>query len=283
MQDMGKLYVVATPIGNLEDITLRALSVLKSVSLIAAEDTRHSKKLLHHYNIHTPLLSLHAHNEKKQSLSLLDSLRNNKNVAYITDAGTPLISDPGAYLVDLVRQAGFVVTPIPGPCAAIAALSVAGLAKPQFYFEGFLPSNHLVRQRKLSQLKRVTATVVFYESTHRILETLHDILAIFGNCEAILARELTKQFETLLSGTVERLLEILTTSPEQRLGELVVIIPYRQDSQEVLAKEKVVETLKLLLDELSVKQAVRMGSKLLGISKNELYTIAITLKKGLEK
>ncbi len=278
MSHLAKLYVVATPIGNLEDITVRALSVLKTVDLIAAEDTRQSKKLLMHYGIEKPLFALHAHNEEKAGLRLLEALKKNQNVAYITDAGTPLISDPGAKLVQLVRAEGFDIIPIPGPCAAITALSVAGFVHPQFYFEGFLPHKQTTRMKKLNQLKSMSATLIFYESTHRITETLQDMVTIFGNIEAVVGRELTKKFETILSGSLETLLDTILLNNEQRLGEFVILLsPNPQPSDKM--SSKAVTVLTLLLAQLPLKGAVNIASQVLEMKKNDLYALAIELSK----
>lgn len=272
-----QLYVIATPIGNLEDITLRAITVLKSVNLIAAEDTRHSRKILTHYSINTPLYSLHAHNERTHSNRIIEHLNNQEDVAYITDAGTPLISDPGAYLVKSVRAAGFNVVPIPGPCAAIAALSVSGFVEPQFYFEGFLPHKSSTRKQRLVELQTVSSTLIFYESPHRIVAMLSDMLTVLGNREVVIARELTKRFETILTGRLTELLQTLKTEDVQRLGEFVVLVAGKT---EILQEsfEKVSVVLALLLEELPLKKAVVLASKLLEIGKNELYEMALKLK-----
>lgn len=274
--EKGKLYVVATPIGNIEDITLRAITVLKEVQLIAAEDTRRSKILLQHYGIATPLLSIHAHNEQTQSKKILELLTNNQAIAYITDAGTPLISDPGAFLVKTARENGFPVIPIPGPCAAITALSVSGFPSPQFYFEGFLPNKSSTRIERLRKLKELPCTLVFYEAPHRIMGTLEDILKVMNNREGIIARELTKKFETIYTGKLQDIILQLESSPEQRLGEFVILLA--GNYQEIpMEKEKIESVMEILLKELSVKQSVVIASKLLGIKKNTLYDIALAL------
>ena len=278
MQDVATLYIVATPIGNLEDITLRGITVLKNVSLIAAEDTRQSKKLLRHYGISTPLFSLHAHNERDQSSKIIEKLKNNESVAYITDAGTPLISDPGAYLVKTIRDHGFAVVPIPGPCAAIAALSVSGFTHPQFYFEGFLPSKPSARRQRLQDLKYLSPTLVFYESPHRIMATLNDMLEVFGNREVVIARELTKKFETIRSGFLIDVMQILNDSSEQRLGEFVVLLSGNKEENKIEVEE-IESVLVILLKELPLKKAVAVASKLLPIAKNEVYALALELKK----
>lgn len=276
MQDRGKLYVVATPIGNLEDITIRALTILKEVTLIAAEDTRQTKKLLNHYQISTPLTALHAFNEKNQSGSLLMKLCEGQSVAYVSDAGTPLISDPGAYLVKLAHDQGFQVVPIPGPCAAITALSASGFTGP-FFFEGFLPSKSAARKQRLTALIPLESTLVFYEAPHRILDFMADILFIMGNREAVIARELTKKFETIQSGTLEQLSYFLHNDTNQQRGEFVVIVAGALQA-ELTPLAAVEEILSLLLEELSVKQAVKIASKIVvNRGKNELYSIALRL------
>jgi 16S rRNA (cytidine1402-2'-O)-methyltransferase len=274
----GALYIVATPIGNLEDITIRAITVLKEVQLIAAEDTRQSRKLLQHYGIKTPLYSLHAHNEKMHSTHIIAQLKENRSVAYITDAGTPLISDPGATLVRLVREQGLLVQPIPGPSAAIAALSIAGFSTAHFYFEGFLPNRATPRKNRLRMLAPLTCTLVFYESCHRITAMLRDSLAVMGNRDMVLAREMTKKYETILAGKIQDVSEALEQFPEQRLGEFVVMLAGNEQAVAVDEARKVT-TLAILLAELPLKRAVSAASKLLGISKNELYALALKLSQ----
>jgi 16S rRNA (cytidine1402-2'-O)-methyltransferase len=280
MINVATLYVVATPIGNLGDITLRAVEVLKEVQLIAAEDTRQSKKLLTHYGISTPLMALHAHNERERAVNVLDVLNAGQSVAYITDAGTPLISDPGAQLVQIVRENGFAIVPIPGPCAAIAALSVAGLKDPNFYFEGFLPNKSSARKQRLSELKAFHCALIFYESPHRILKSLADMLEVLGNRRAVVARELTKKFETVLEDSVQNLLDLITSDSKQQLGEFVVIVS-GQARPENIQDEKIEQTLQVLLQELPLKKAVAVAAQLLNVGRNELYQQAITLKNSI--
>lgn len=281
MLELGQLYVVATPIGNLEDITLRALTVLKEVAVIAAEDTRQSKRLLQHYGINTPIFSLHAHNERTHSAKVIAHLRNNEPVAYITDAGTPLISDPGAYLVREVRAEGFKVIPVPGPCAAITALSASGFSYPHFYFEGFLPSKPSARQKRLAEISLFNCTLVFYESPHRILEMLEDLLDILGNCDCVIARELTKRYETIHSGKLEELLFRIKNDAEQRLGEFVVLVDNTERDKK-FPIEKIKTVLTALLEDLPLKKAVSLASTLLDVGKNELYELALSLKKNTD-
>ncbi len=277
MQNGGKLYIVATPIGNLGDITFRAITVLNEVQWIAAEDTRHSKKLLAHYGIHTALLSVHAHNERAQISKILNWLSNHQSVAYITDAGTPLISDPGAYLVQTVREQGYEIVPIPGPCAAITALSASGFTDPHFFFEGFLPNRLSERKQRLQQLKDLPCTIIFYESPHRIMAALSDMLDIFGARHAVIARELTKKYETIKSGPLNELYKMLNADTKQQLGEFVLLVSGKT-KEEKLPQEKIEALMSILLKELSLKKAVLLGSDLLGVSKNELYTFALQLK-----
>jgi len=225
------LYVVATPIGNLDDISLRACQVLKSVAAICAEDTRHSGQLLAHLGIRTPLIALHQHNETALSVSLLTRLQVGDDLALISDAGTPLISDPGFRLVRAARAAGFKVSPVPGACAAIAALSVAGLPSDRFIFEGFLPAKPAARRAYLQRLTAETGTLVFYESPHRIMESLADMMAIFGEQRpAVLARELSKQFETVLDGSLHDVYNRVQADANQRKGEFVVLIQGATDN-----------------------------------------------------
>lgn len=277
MQSFGKLYVVATPIGNLGDITVRAISVLKAVKCIAAEDTRESKKLLQHYGISTPLISVHAHNEAGQVERIINLLKSDQDIAYITDAGTPLISDPGALLVTVVRQAGLTVVPIPGPSAAIAALSVSGFQSPHFYFEGFLPNRSSHRQQRLASLKHYPATLIFYESPHRVLATMQDLLLVLGNRYGVIARELTKKFETIISGNLTDLQAVLIANEKQRLGEFVLLVAGNTESQAVDMNE-INEIVSLLLQHLPIKTAVAIASKVTKLPKNELYDLALTIK-----
>lgn len=277
MVDRPTLYVVATPIGNLEDITIRAVKILQQVKFIAAEDTRQSKKLLNHYSISTPVYSLHAHNEKVQSTKILEFLSQQESMAYITDAGTPLISDPGAYLVQIARQEGFAIVPIPGPCAAIAALSVSGFAEPQFYFEGFLPHKSTARKQRLIQLKALVCTLIFYESPHRIIAMLEDLRATLGDRKILIARELTKRFETILFGELDELLLKLKANSEATLGEFVVLVTGNSQKESV-SDDKINAILAVLLEELPLKKAVKVASEVIEVSKNELYKMAIALK-----
>lgn len=220
--ETGKLYVVGTPIGNLEDITFRALRILKEVSVIAAEDTRHSKKLLTHYGIHTPLTSYHDHNKEEKSEILLQRLKEGKPIALLCDAGTPTICDPGFYIIRKVIQSGIPVIPIPGPTALITALSVSALPPDRFIFEGFPPRKHGARQRWLESLQIEKRTIIFYESIHRIIPCLHDAKDILGDRNIVLSREITKTYETFLRGKIS---EVLLQLGEKTIrGEITVVM-----------------------------------------------------------
>ncbi|OPX56120.1 16S rRNA (cytidine1402-2'-O)-methyltransferase [Oceanospirillum multiglobuliferum] len=274
------LYVVATPIGNLADISERALTVLRSVDLIAAEDTRHTRQLLMYFTINKPLFSVHDHNEHQRVEKVLADLASGLSIALVSDAGTPLISDPGFVLVQAVRQAGFKVVPVPGPCAMVAALSAAGLATNRFCFEGFLPAKSSGRKKQLQTLLNEPRTMVFYESPHRIVECLNDLQAVFGPDRLLtLARELTKTFETILSGSIEQIITWVQADPNQQRGEFVLVLagaPEQEESESLqIAAEQV---LKLLLEELPVKQAAALTAKITGQKKNALYQQALALQ-----
>jgi 16S rRNA (cytidine1402-2'-O)-methyltransferase len=276
---IGTLYIVATPIGNRDDITLRALAILKSVDLILAEDTRHSIQLLTALGIKNNLSSLHAHNESDKSENIIEKLLAGKSVALISDAGTPLISDPGYPLVTLARTHQIPVVPIPGACALITALSAAGAPCDSFIFLGFLPAKQAARQNKLISLIAEPHTLIFYESTHRIIDCLSDIGATYGqDCELILAKELTKTFERFISGTVVDVMNWLLSEAAHTKGEFVLIIPPRPSLAEKDSNE---ELLTILLKELPLKQAVTIACKLTKANKNELYETALKLKNDL--
>lgn len=271
----GTLFIVATPIGNRDDITLRALQVLKSVDLILAEDTRHSLQLLTALGIKNNISSLHAHNEGDKSKHIIEQLLTGQSVALISDAGTPLISDPGYPLVKLARQHQISVTPIPGASALIAALSAAGVPCDSFIFVGFLPAKQVARKNKLEALREEPHTVVFYESTHRIVECLEDINTVYGeSCEIVLAKELTKSFERFEAGAVQSVQQWLLADPGHVKGEFVVIIPPRT----LVEAESHQELLSILLQELPLKQAVSLAAKITKANKNELYDTALKLK-----
>jgi len=271
------IYIVATPIGNLADISNRAISILQAVDQIAAEDTRHSAQLLAHLGIKKPLIALHDHNERSISDSLLKQVQEGLAIAIISDAGTPLISDPGYYLVHTAHALGVTVIPIPGPSALICALSASGLATDRFSFEGFLPAKTQARQQKLQDLAKELRTMVFYEAPHRVLEALSDMQEIFGvDRRACMARELTKKFETIFAGTLAQLLEFVNSDSNQQRGEFVLMVAGAQESTDKFSlNPEAQKILTILLTELSVKQAVSLAAKITGIQKKILYSAAI--------
>eukprot|EP00903_Cladosiphon_okamuranus_P007503 g7278.t1 len=277
----GTLYVVATPIGNLDDLAPRAARTLASVDVVAAEDTRHSGRLLSHLGIQKRMVALHDHNEKDRAAGILTELQAGRDVALISDAGTPLISDPGYVLVREARAAGHRVSPIPGPCALVAALSVAGLPTDRFLYVGFLPAKRSGRRASLDVLSSEVATLVFYESPHRILESVRDIADVLGpDREMVLGREITKTFETFYSGSVADVLAELERDPHGNRGEFVVMVrgAAAQAGSEEAATMDVDRVLRVLLAELPVKRVARMASELTGLSKNDLYQRALALK-----
>ena len=277
------LYVVATPIGNLDDISRRALETLAAVDLIAAEDTRHSGRLLAHYGITTRLWAVHEHNETRQIPRLLARLAAGEQVALISDAGTPLISDPGYPLVRAARAAGYRVVPIPGPNAALCALSAAGLPSDRFLFLGFPPRTRARRLEWLAGLAEEPGTLIFHESGHRLPDTLQDLGEILGATRrALLARELTKRFETFLEATLEHLAAILEAQPEQRKGEMVLLVEGDRGAPGAAAEEaRAWRTLCILARELPLSQAAALAAEITGIPKNRLYKRA--LDEGLDR
>ncbi|QKZ06680.1 16S rRNA (cytidine(1402)-2'-O)-methyltransferase [Pseudomonas eucalypticola] len=278
----GTLYVVATPIGNLDDMSARALKILGDVALIAAEDTRHSVRLLQHFGINTPLAACHEHNERDEGGRFLDKLRAGESVALISDAGTPLISDPGYHLVRQVRAAGIQVVPVPGPCALIAALSAAGLPSDRFIFEGFLPAKTVGRRSRLEQVREEPRTLIFYEAPHRILECLQDMELVFGpDRPALLARELTKTFETLKGLPLSELRAFVEADSNQQRGECVVLVAgwTAPESDEAVSAE-VMRVLDLLLKEMPLKRAAALAAEITGARKNVLYQVALERQKS---
>lgn len=271
----GILYVVATPIGNLGDLSPRACQILSSVDRIAVEDTRHSGSLLKHFSIKKPMVSLHEHNERGQFGKLIDKLHSGESIALISDAGTPLISDPGFHLIRAAHQENIQVTPIPGPSALITALSASGLPTDRFLFEGFLPNRSAARKERFNQLATETCTLIFYESCHRIVASILDMLEVFGeDREVVIARELTKKFETVKAGNLEILSKWLQADENQQKGEFVVLVHgAKQDTKSIGAEEK--RVLHILLEELPVKQAAALASRLTGVPKNLLYKQAL--------
>ena len=277
---VGTLYVVATPIGNLEDISARALRVLKEVSLIAAEDTRHSSRLLAHFGIQTPLAACHEHNEREEGGRFLGRLQTGENIALISDAGTPLISDPGYHLVRQARAAGVAVVPVPGACALIAALSAAGLPSDRFIFEGFLPAKAAARRARLETLKEEPRTLIFYEAPHRILESLRDFEDVFGGGRvAVLGRELTKTFETLKGLPLGQLRAWVEADSNQQRGECVVLVEgWHAPQDESAVSAESLRVLDLLLAEMSLKRAAAIAAEITGVRKNLLYQAALERK-----
>lgn len=279
----GILFVVATPIGNLADITFRALEVLQSADLIAAEDTRYSRRLLNHYNIKTPLISMHEHNELQRVAELLPKLQIGEKIAVISDAGTPLISDPGYLLVQAAQEAHIRVVPIPGACAAISALAVSGLPTDRFIFEGFLPIKTKFRMQRLQELAAESRTIILYEAPHRIQKLLASLILSCGSDrKATLARELTKAFETIHHGTLATLQELLFTNLYYCKGEFVLILQGASSAPsnlQAIDEKNIQELLKLLLAEVPLKTAATIVSKMTKMSRNEVYKLALQLKK----
>ncbi len=273
----GVLYIVATPIGNLDDISLRAIEILKQVDVIAAEDTRHSIRLLNHLGIRNKLMSLHEHNERDRIAGIIDDLKQGNNVALISDAGTPLISDPGYPLVKAVQDAGLRVSPIPGASSIIAALSAAGMPTDPFTFYGFLSQKKSERLSKLSALKQQQGTLVFLESTHRIERLLEQLCELYGDNRIVVAKELTKAFERFLSGTPAEVLLLMQQEPALKKGEFVVLIDNPVTISEKTLSDEDIEILKLLLGDLPLKKAVQISTRISGKKKNDIYQQALEL------
>lgn len=273
----GILYIVATPIGNLQDITQRALDTFAQVDLIAAEDTRHSGLLLSHYGIKKPFFALHDHNEQEKAHILVEKLKQGSRIALISDAGTPLISDPGFHLVRQCREAGIRVVPLPGACAAITALCASGIASDRFCFEGFLPAKSKARKDKLENIAEEDRTLIFYESTHRILDTLEDMQSVLGEERYIvLAREITKTWETITGNTIKNLREWLLEDPNRTKGEMVLIVegkPKSDNNDEI--SPQAVKALELIAEELPLKKAAAIVAELYGYKKNALYQFGL--------
>lgn len=277
----GKLWVVATPIGNLEDLGPRARRVLGSVDLIAAEDTRHSGRLLSRLGISPPMVSLHEHNEEARVPGLVERLRQGQDIALVSDAGTPLLSDPGFRLVRACRAAGLEVLPVPGPAAALAALSVAGLPSDRFCFEGFLPASGPARRERLGALLAHPVTVVCFESAHRIKATAADLAGLAPERGLFLAREMTKQFEEHFFGPASRLPGWLDVDPNRTRGEFVLVIaPMPPPESGAGIGEDAEGVLAALVAELPLKQAVRLAVRITGVGRNRLYARALELAGG---
>lgn len=277
----GSLYVVATPIGNLDDMSVRALKVLREVTLIAAEDTRHSSRLMQHFGISTPLAACHEHNERDEGSRFITRLLAGDDVALISDAGTPLISDPGYHLVRQARAAGIPVVPVPGACALIAALSAAGLPSDRFIFEGFLPAKAVGRKARLEQVKKEPRTLIFYEAPHRILECLQDMEQVFGaDRPALLAREITKTFETLKGLPLGELRAFVEADSNQQRGECVVLVAgWTPPEDEDVIGAEARRILDLLLEEMPLKRAAALAAAITGVRKNLLYQVALDKQK----
>jgi len=276
--ETGCLYVVATPIGNLGDMSPRALEVLAGVDLIACEDTRHSARLLNHFAIKTPTLAYHEHNERELCDRLVERLRGGQSMALISDAGTPLVSDPGYHLVRTAREAGCRVVPVPGPSALIAALSASGLPSDRFVFEGFLSAKAGARRQQLEALASDTRTLIFYESPHRIVASLRDMAEIFGlDRQAVIARELTKRFETIHGDELGALIDWMEADSDQRKGEFVVMVRGAGQSDGRAIDAEAERILKLLLEELPLKQAAALAARITGLKKNALYQFGLNL------
>lgn len=270
--EVPTLYIVPTPIGNLGDITQRALDVLSNVDVIAAEDTRHTGKLLSHFNIQTKTFALHDHNEQQKAQVLVEKLLAGQSIALVSDAGTPLISDPGYHLVNQCRQAGVKVVPLPGASAVITALSASGLPSDRFSFEGFLPAKSKGRKDKFLEIAKAERTCIFYESPHRITESLQDMLEILGpDRDVVLARELTKTFETIQGLPLGELIDWIEEDDNRKRGEMVLLIHGYRDSAEESLPEEALRTLGILVKELPLKKAAAATAEIYNLKKNALY------------
>ncbi|ONM43262.1 16S rRNA (cytidine(1402)-2'-O)-methyltransferase [Halopseudomonas pachastrellae] len=277
----GTLFVVATPIGNLQDLTPRALQVLRDVSLIAAEDTRHSARLMQHFGIATPMTACHDHNERDKGQRLVERMLAGDDIALISDAGTPLISDPGFHLVRQAREAGIKVSPVPGACALIAALSAAGMPSDRFAFEGFLPAKAHGRQQRLRALLEEPRTWLVYEAPHRLLDCLRDMQQVLGaQRRVLLARELTKTFETLHAAPLDELVAWVAADADQQRGECVLVVEGAPEPEADEVSAQALHVLDLLLAELPVKRAARLAAEITGVRKNLLYQVALERGDG---
>ena len=274
----GTLFIVATPIGNLDDITFRAVEILKSVDIVLAEDTRHSKKLLLHLDISKTIRAFHEHNEREKTKAIISEIRSGKSIALISDAGTPLISDPGYFLVAQAKKEGLKVVPIPGPSALITALSASGLASDSFTFLGFLPSKQTARVKLLKSLVGRTETSIFYESPKRILATLTDMHSIYGDSrEVCLAKELTKVFETIQTDSISNLIDYLTIDQNHQKGEFVILISATDKINIAEAETQLNSLLPILCTELGASKAAKLAAKITGIDKKQCYKRALDL------
>jgi len=271
----GTLYIVSTPIGNMEDITKRSLVVLKKVNYVVAENINRTKVLLKYYNISSSFISMNKYNEKKQTLKILNLLKKSFSIAVVSDAGTPNINDPGLYLIQQCYKYNITIVPVPGPCAAIAALSVSGLSTCQFCYEGFLPSKKNERLKKLQKLKKEKRTIIFYETTHRILDSLNDLIYVFGEDRKVsISKELTKYWEKIYINSANKVLSWMEENLLRKKGELVVIIEgYTKKSIEI--SNRVKSTCKLINKYLSISKSVFITSKIYNVKKNALYQYMI--------
>ena len=275
-EESTALYVVPTPLGNLADLTERARTVLREVPWVAAEDTRHSQPLLRHLGAAARLIPAHEHNEREAAGRIIEKLAAGDAVALVSDAGTPAVSDPGARIVAAVRAAGFRVVPLPGPCAAVAALSASGLADPHFLFYGFLPAKAGQRRQALESLKALPYALVFYEAPHRVVEAVEDLAAVLGERTLVIARELTKLFESIHSGPLAEAAAWMRADPNRQKGEFVLVVSGAPAGADDGGGERVLKL--LLADGLPVKQAARLAAAITGASKNALYERALQLK-----
>lgn len=279
-KNYGELYVIATPIGNLNDMVPRAIETLQTVKLIAAEDTRHSAHLLNHFGIKTPCVAYHDHSDDSRIEQILARLQSGDSVALISDAGTPLVSDPGYRLVKRAREFGIKIIPIPGACALIAALSASGLASDRFSFEGFLPAKQQARLAQLQTLEQEARTLIFYEAPHRVLETLQDMQSIFGDeRQTVIAREITKTFETIHGNQLSELVSWVAADSNQQRGEIVLLVEGNNKIQSTEISAEQIRIMKLLLEDLPIKQAAALGAKITGLKKNFLYQWALEQEK----
>jgi len=273
----GALYIVPTPIGNLEDITLRALRVLKEVDLIAAEDTRHTQHLLNHYGIKTPLTSYHEHNEREKAQTLVDRIKNGANIALVSDAGTPAIADPGFRLVVAAIAADVPIIPLPGAAALATVLSASGLPTDRFLFEGFLPAKKSERRTKLQALREQTATLVFYEAPHRLLETLNDLRQLFGDRALVLAREVSKVHEEFLRGTVS---DVVTQLADREVKGEITLVVHGSTGEAIVSEEQLRTEIRRLKDKgMRVKEIAEVLGEQFGYSKKAIYRLALELDK----
>ncbi len=282
--EVGVLYVVATPIGNLGDMTPRAVEILQAVDLIAAEDTRHSGRLLTHFSIGTPAIALHEHNERTQAPRLVERIATGESLALISDAGTPLVSDPGFHLVRLAREQGIRVVPVPGASAVMAGLSVSGLPTDRFIFEGFLPAKSGPRRKRLQALVAETRTLIFYEAPHRVRSTLEDMVAVVGEGRrAVLARELTKTFETVKDAPLGELAAWVRDDADQQKGEIVLLLAGAPGGEDGGDDSEARRILGVLLEELPLSQASALAARITGLKKKQLYQLGLSLRAAQNK